>query len=393
MRPFLSPYLTWKKLLIALFLVLILSISTAALFHPPIGFNYSIYVHNASMVLHDINPYTAAGPSGVDFRNPVYLDYTGLQLLIYTGCQLITDHTTVNGYVLVSLILVIAAIACVFYLWKSGQIVYSELLSFQILMLSPYVWFVLYFKTFEDKTVFLLFPVLLYLAYRRSDYLGIALLGLFSGWIGAPVFILPVFLWDIFKKSGLRRVAIAFFLFSGVLALALIPFFPSSLQGWVHRFNRENSLPFWFSIWHALQLDSFYFPGMNKIFTLGFSLSIYGLFYFKRLDIRQTVILLALPMILFSPHNGPQRLVPFIPILALAYKRPAERIVFTSTASLILLFCYFWDINFLIFTHYPSPQEVGLLSLVLFSPLLNGLIILGVALFNRDSTTSVTRIE
>ena len=149
-----------------LIIALLLCVGAALLLHVRgvNGFNYRIYNYFSSLYFFGKDPYKAPDVKVDDvrksFRRPSYLDYTGLQLTIYNICYAVKRYVwwRLDGFVIYSLSIFILTFVTLYLLHQRGLLDTWDMSLTYLLLFNPYLWHVLFFRSYEDKAIFLLIP-------------------------------------------------------------------------------------------------------------------------------------------------------------------------------------------------------------------------------------------
>lgn len=343
------------------------------------GFDYNIYNYFSSHFYDHSNPYKApATPINYiyeSYRDPAILDYTGLQQLIYNGCYFLSHFVwwRLDGYILYSLLLMGMVLLLVYWGYTRGDIRFDEYCCFLSLFLSPYLWFSFFLNSYEDKIGFILIPVAVLLAHRQTPVFQAILLGFFTGWVGVPAAVLPLLLLDhaikpkiLLRARAGRSVEVVLPFLLG-LAVALVPYFPDALAGWVRRSSLEQLSPQWYSLW--LLLGPAYHPGLNKVAIVLASAWVYVRYFSGKTSRRAAVILLfSLPFVL-SVIMPAHRILPAVVLMSLVFQRKATCVSYTVLAHICTLGLMFADLKWKVLHQWPSPHQ-ELLAVVVATPVL-----------------------
>ena len=318
---------------------------------PPRGSNYQIYRYNASLTLSGMPAFgrdsiPEDGRHGSSVQNPRYLDYTGMQHLLYVGMtclDLSGIHPSLAGFgfQLWSFTCIVVALLLIRYGKGAvtGDSMIQKALSATILSFHPVL--VLHWLVYgwEDKVIYLVLPLFLaFLLDTGALTLSALLIGCAVGLNGLFIFFVPTFLLHVFRTQGRRT-----WLYLGLLGLSLVgamlPFFPESQSGWANRMARMNApTPFWFSIYLLLP-TGIYTPTLDKAIVAILAIASTLAYWLKRLDIRDMIIMSTSLVIMLGPFNVPQRVVPLIMLIAIftPCKSRGYWIAFTVVLSVLLL--------------------------------------------------------
>lgn len=363
-----------------LIIALLLCVGAALLLHVRgvNGFNYRIYNYFSSLYFFGKDPYKAPDVKVDDvrksFRRPSYLDYTGLQLTIYNICYAVKRYVwwRLDGFVIYSLSIFILTFVTLYLLHQRGLLDTWDMSLTYLLLFNPYLWHVLFFRSYEDKAIFLLIPpLLILLAATASEFWSFFVAGLLTGWLGVPVLLLPLMLIDAHRHIAPGRKFVRCFQLVGVFllgcCLALIPFFPDALEGWKRRSLLEGArLPYWFSFWNLF--GPYYFANLNKLTIAVVALAIYGARFLNRLSFRASLVLLVLVPMFFSITMGSQRIVPIYAIMLLGMESRRSKISYVVLLSTILCVFLGLDIMRSFFMGYPKGLGELVKPMMLLSP-------------------------
>ena len=332
------------------------------------------------------------------FKRPAYLDYTGLQLAVYNVCYAvpILVWSGLDGFVLYSAVLWALAALCVYRLYLDNQIKRAHYYWFFAFLFAPYLWYVLFVRSYEDKALYLLLPAAVMLAYQRSPALAGALVGVLTGLIGVPIFVVPILLLFAIRQGETKRESTALVMkvaamFVVGLLVSMVPFFPESLVGWERRSALEASQPFWFSGW--LVLGDIYFAGLNKLTILALSIAVYLLYGTRRLTFNAALVLLVTFPLFFSVTMNSQRIVPLMVVLVLGFSTMRGLAMYAVPSFVLLLVFAYLDLVHKTFATYPDTFAVPKSILLLF-PCLLGYVLIAIESFtNRIAPAAVATGE
>lgn len=386
----------WPRLVLVFSLLVFEAYAGCAMLEGGHGFNYSAYNYFSGLYWQGENPYQAPNVTVTEaesFRRPSYLDYTGAQLLVYNVCTYVSIHFGVDGFVLYSLFLLLLALILAYRLAVMEVLNWQEYLLFLALILSPYLWHVLLFFSYEDKVLYILLPLAVLYTHSKSVKATGWLIGLATGLIGIAVALYPLLglsiLCDTAQAQSARYktlITVTGCLLVGC-ATTLVPFFPDSMLGWQRRAILESSAPFWFSFWTLI--DPLYVSGLNKIFIVLACLVVYWLFAVGRLEFKAAIILVLSSFFTFSVTMGPQRIMPFVVMLAIAFRHPLPRMVYCGVAFTLIGIFWFLDKSNGFFQTYPASLAIAQgKSLLLLSPIL-----LGYSLVSWDNIKSTKEMS
>ncbi len=300
--------------------------------YPPKGFNYKIYTYNASLTLNGQQafgrtPSVPEGKYGVSPLNSRYLDYTGAQHLLYVVLEAINlsylnQNLSGFGFQLWILLNAVTIILLINYMGDSNDESFNvhKICAIIIFTFCPVNLFYIIISSWEDKLIFLLLPLLLFFLIERKKYkLASLLIGITVSFNGLLILFIPIYLIFLFRKANSELWINLGLIISGA-ALAFIPFFPESFKGWINRVNRTDlSVPFWYSIYSFLPAGS-YSPLINKLIIIFASLITYILYFSKRINLIDSLIISVFIIIILNPYNAISRVIPLI--LLLAYFTP-----------------------------------------------------------------------
>jgi hypothetical protein len=255
------------------------------------------------------------------------------------------------------------------------------------MLFAPYLWYVLFFRGYEDKALYLLLPAAILLLHSWSPYVTAGALGALTGLAGAPVLVLPVLLLSAIPGGRRWRETIPVLtkmiaLFGVGLALAMLPFFPEALVGWARRSALESSQPYWFSGWRIL--GSLYFPGLNKVAIVAASGLVYLLYGLRRMTFNAAVVILLTLPFFFSVTMGSQRIMPAVVTMVLAFSTRRWLWVYAAPTYLCLLLFLWLDVTRHTFFLYPVHHAVAK-SILLLLPCAWGYVC---CLFDRSAGES-----
>jgi hypothetical protein len=327
------------------------------------GFNYNAYNYFSGLYFNGLDPYHPPFlPERVlineSFRRPSYLDYTGFQLAIYNLCYLVRHHIwwRLDGYVLYSLLFWFLALLGVYELRRKAYITPTHYFSFVAMLFAPYLWYVLFVRSYEDKAIYLLLPVAIPLLHHWSPLWATGILGALTGVVGVPVLVLPVLLLSVvhktgFSKQSLLRMTKLSAVFSIGFFVSMVPFFPESLLGWARRSALELALPSWFSGWRIL--GDLYFPGLNNATLLVACGIVYLLYGYRRMTFNASVVVLLTFPFFFSVTMGSQRILPAVATMVLAFSTRRWLLAYAVTVYPSLLLFLWLDVSRGLFFSYP----------------------------------------
>ncbi|MFW9930555.1 MAG: hypothetical protein ACFFD1_14290, partial [Candidatus Thorarchaeota archaeon] len=169
----------------------------------------------------------------------------------------------------------------------------------------------------EDKLIFLLIPLLLLFLIKTKKYKTTSfLIGFTIAYNGLTIFFLPIYLIFLFTEIKTNFLPNIGLIFLGI-TVGLIPFFPESLSAWGNRLIRvDSSKPFWYSFYYFLP-KGLYSPSLNKILILTISLITIFLFWLKKINLIDSLILSISTVIIFSPYNVISRVIPLILLITI----------------------------------------------------------------------------
>jgi hypothetical protein len=241
--------------------------------------------------------------------------------------------------------------------------------------------------TLEDKIVFILIILVLILVKNKSYLLTGFLIGIFTGLNGVAISALPILLIDVtnYRCSGFKKIKHIISICSSFclgLIVMLIPFFPESLIGWSRRSNLEGeAIPSFYSIWRIM--ENFYFSNLNKMTIFLLAIFLYINFYRKKLDFRESLVLVYSLFFVFSVNTVPQRLFPIMLILFLCFRANWSRILYSLILffhSTIMVVFYHTNPSFSLLDHILTkgyPERYGATrSFFLLFPILSAFLII-----------------
>jgi hypothetical protein len=349
------------------------------------GFNLRLYRYLVHLDSVGVSPFRGPAAASTDpddsFRDPRYADVTGLQVWVYRGLVAFEARTGVDGFVAGSFVMLYAALAVVTWLAWRRRLGLRTFVLFVLLFLSRGLWYRLFERSYEDKALYLLVPVLLYAVSLGAGLCATAALaGIGTALVGIPAFLFAAVLLDHASGTptrGRREIVVASILFLAAFALGMIPYFPESLTGWRHRFELEASpTPIWFSIWQLLPA---YPAHLNRAVILGCTgLTTYALFR-RRLDLLAGLVLIQSYFFVFSITAGGQRVIPSLILLVLAFDRsPGRSAVFAAAGLVFLNLEHRW------FNQWPrTPPAAALQAAALHAPMLLAYALLAVPALAR----------
>lgn len=141
--------------------------------YPPKGFNYNIYTFNASLTIYGQKAFDRIDSQSndetkVSFRDAKYLDYTGMQHLLYVLLEYIdlykfSSKLSAFGFRLWIILNFSLIILLIFYLNNSTEIEIGASKIWPIIFISfcPIIPFYIFITQWEDKLIFLLLPLLI----------------------------------------------------------------------------------------------------------------------------------------------------------------------------------------------------------------------------------------
>ena len=298
--------------------------------YPPKGNNYKIYRYNAALTISGqkafgrVDNYQYKKGDAASYTDAKYLDYTGAQHFVYVlmaefSFSQINSKFQGLGFQLWTILIISTIILLISYLmdFSNESIESGKLWPIIFISFLPIISFYNIIASWEDKLIFLLIPLLLLLLIKRKK-LRIAsfIIGLVISYNGATVFFLPVYLIYLFQENKENIWQNILLMFAGVI-IALIPYFPESLNGWTNRMIRMDiTKPFWYSFYSLLP-SGIYSPLLNNIIIIVISLLTMVLFYYKKINIIDALIISISIVIMFSPYNGVSRVIPLILLLAI----------------------------------------------------------------------------
>ena len=298
--------------------------------YPPKGFNYNIYKYNASLTISGQKAFDRGDNHQnnegeiTSYTDAKYLDYTGAQHFAYVlleelNLSRINPKLSGFGFQLWTIFNISIIILFVSYLKDfSNEYIESDKI-WPIIFISflPIIPFYTVIAPWEDKLIFLLIPLLLLFLIKRGKHkIASLIMGLFASYNGATVFFLPVYLIYLFQENKENIWQNILLMFAGFI-IALIPYFPESLNGWTNRMIRMDiTKPFWYSFYSLLP-SGIYSPLLNNIIIIVISLLTMVLFYYKKINIIDALIISISIVIMFSPYNGVSRVIPLILLLAI----------------------------------------------------------------------------
>jgi len=392
-----TPRVTWRGVTLFISLLVFVAYASYALQQRRDGFNFKIYRYFSGLYWKGENPYRPPAVTIHDvnesYRASRYLDYSGAQLVIYNAAIFLTDHYGVQGLVLYSLLMLFIALILAYRLSALQVLSMQEYVLLMILLLSPYLWYRLFFYSYEDKAFYILLPLALLYARAKSHNAAGLLLGVASGLSGIAAALYPLLalsiLLDPAQPPAIRYRALltatALALVGAVLAL--LPFFPDSLLGWSRRASLEGGSPAWYSFLHLL--NGAYVPGLNGVFILAGCLLVYALFAVGQLEFKTAIILVMSFFFMFSVQMGAQRIVPFVVVLVIAFRHRLPRLTYFAISFVLLLVFLFLDRSRAFFQVYPETLAVAQVkSIILLSPM-----VLGYLLIALDSSYPRGRLQ
>jgi MFS family permease len=357
-----------KETIVVVAAVMVLGVMAAVIHLRGVyGFNYNIYSYFSELYFKGVDPYHPPVVPERDindsFRRPTYLDYTGLQLAVYNLCYLVRHRIweRLDGYVLYSLALWLLTVLGAYELRRRACITPTQFFVFIGMLFAPYLWYVLFFRFYEDKAIYLLLPVAILLLHDWSPRWAAGMLGVLTGLAGVPALVLPVLLLCFVHKTGSLRQSfhgmMKIVIFFGIgFVLSMVPFFPDSILGWVRRSALESGPPMWFSGWHIL--GNSYFSGLNNLTILITCCLVYLLYGTRWITLNASVtVLLTLPLF-FSITIGSQRIMPAVATMVLAFTTRRWLMTYAVMAYSLLLLFFWLDVSRGTFTDYPVHHTV-----------------------------------
>ncbi len=313
------------------------------------GFNRQVYIHFAELQLDGFDPYhppaDAAAMGYEPSHDPQYLAYSGLSHGVFVTATWLWRRTGLNALVLYSLMLLGLVLLVLDRLREQGQISDSQFRWTALLVLSPPTWDFLFRLSFEDKFQWPLAVLLFVLWRERRPLAAAASVGFFTAWIGLPALFAPLLLIDawrverdpVARRSRVLRLGIVG---GAAFAVAMLPFFPASLQGWHIRAVLDAGPPLWDSPWRVL--GSHYVPGMNRAALLLISGLAWWQYAADRWTATETALALMCGSFLTSILVGTQHVVPLVMLTPLAVRSARTR---GAVALAILCIELSWDIG------------------------------------------------
>jgi len=297
--------------------------------YPPKGYNYEIYSHNASLTLNGQDAFgrEAKSLSSKEEASPEdksYLDYTGAQHLVYVlleslNLSEISENLYGLGYQCWTIINITIILLLIFFFNQSSQdeVEANKIWPIIILSFCPIIPFYNIISFWEDKLIFLLLPLLLLFLIQSKRYKTASfLVGIIIAYNGLVVFFLPIYLIYLFREAK-RNVLLDIALIAAGIIITMIPFFPESLSGWSNRINRVNaSFTFRFSIYSFLP-EGLYSSLFNNALIFIISCTTIVLYFFKKINLLDSLIISLFLVIVFSPFNGVPRVIPLMMLLAI----------------------------------------------------------------------------
>ncbi len=292
----------------------------------PQGFNYSIYRYNATLTLAGKPAFARPVASDSDvqpepYTQPLYLDYTGAQHLLYVLMTALSYGSThlrlmgigfqvwsfVTGGVLLWLLVLYGRS-------KTGQNDVLVAVPLVVLVFHPIFSLHWLIYSWEDKVIFALIPLAMVVCIRQRWLTAAALsVGCILSLNGFVVFWLPACVWYLYLHYGFKRQFFQLILWIGLgAALCLVPFFPDSLSGWVYRAARMSApTPFWFSIYLLLP-PGFYHPLLDKAIVGTLALGSTWLYWRRRVSLTDMLVVAISLTVMFGPYNGVSRVLPVL---------------------------------------------------------------------------------
>ena len=313
------------------------------------GFNRQVYIHFAELQLDGFDPYhPPAEPAGAAYdpsHDPAYLGYSGFSHAVFVTATWIWRHTRLNALVLYSLALFALVLLVLDRLRAEGEISASQFRWTALLALAPPTWDFLFRLSFEDKMQWPL-AILLFVRWReRRPLFAAATVGFFTGWIGLPALFAPLLLIDAWRgeqqaAARWKRIAMIGAVGGAAFVIAMLPYFPASLQGWQIRAAMDNGRPLWDSPWRII--GSLYVPGMNKAALLLTSGFVWRQYAMDRWNAVESALALMCGAFLTSILVGTQHVVPLVMLAPLAVRSSRAR---AGVVAMILLIEGSWEVG------------------------------------------------
>ncbi len=277
------------------------------------GADLRIYTYFGRLALTGVNPYDAPPGGAV---SPVFADSPPLEFALFAGLLRLDDSaTTLRVFFALCDGATIALVAFAYPRPRRWRAAFVGFYAFNPFVLVAWTVFS------EDKTLLLLLIALLLLALERDRLAAAwttttALVALkFLG-----VFFAPVLALHSWRERG-RRGLLAVAAFALAAFASCLPWFPDSLDAFQHRHTRlVLNPPFHASLGIVPSRLGLYAPFEPQLATALALLVVLVAFAWRRLDVRDAVVLAILAGYAFLPDEVPNRIllttVPFLLVLA-----------------------------------------------------------------------------
>ena len=337
----------------------------------PAGFNLSIYTYNANLTLYGKPAFGRDLTEGENkdtetYRLPEYLDYSGLQHLIYVVLTFINFNYSYPQYFHYLVGFEIWSTLWIFiiiFLLKHGNYFNESSNSinqkfwFLILISFHPAFYLNWILQWEDKITLLALPLIILILMEKKYYFSASfLLGISIALNGILIFFVPPFMIYMLNINKRRFWLCALLFFVGVI-IAMIPYFPESLYGWQNRVVRTNtSNPFWFSIYILLP-NKLYTPLLNKSLLIILPVLSTIAYWKKYINLYDALIISVMLVISLSPYNGIQRVLPLILLITILTTNVTR--LYWMLLSIVL--------TIYVFLFYPDKQnDIKYIDVVLF---------------------------
>lgn len=281
------------------------------------GSNLAIYTYYGRLALHGVNPF---GPPAHGAIGTIYANSPPLEFAVFAGLLGVHDSPT-----MLRLLFLLGDVAVLLLVglrllrpleWRLGFMLFY---AFNPFVLLAWTWYA------QDKTLLFFGIAALVLALERgrewTAWLAFTALAMFK-FLGA--FAAPVLALHWFRKRRWWALApVAAFGF--VLALSCLPWFPKSLDSFSRRDHLTTIPPDHVAPTLLLVKAGLYAPIEAKLLPAAMAIIVLGLFYARRIDIREAVVWSLFAGYVFLPDDDFDRLLliilPFFLLLDFSVRR------------------------------------------------------------------------
>jgi hypothetical protein len=310
---------SWRRLVIAV-AALALVVRIGLIAGTGGGFNLRIFYWFGDLVARGINPYHA--PPGTGAHDPQYGDNPPMELIVFAG--LLKIHNSPDTLRVFFALMDAVVILLVGFLYPLGRVWRANfivLYGFNPLLLEEWTGFA------DDKAILFALIVVVLLGLEQGrlalSWGATAVLIAFK-WLGVA-FVLPLALHSA-RRVSRRALALGAGAFVAFIAAWQIPYFPDNLEAFSRRSDRISiDPPIHASPTQILSHLGIYSSAIPRVFIVVSLLAVYALFVYRRLDVREAVVLSVFCSYVALPDEGANRMLlitlPFLFIVAMTPRR------------------------------------------------------------------------